>query len=316
MRFSKLLLALCFANLSGFACLAPAATAEELYATSISGSKINKVDTNTLGVSLLLNTPSAADSLIFDGAGRIIYTQLYTGELRRFDPFTNTDTLIATGFNEPADLTLEPGGNSVLVSEYLGGKIDRVNLNTNVVTTLLSPGLNPEGLTYDASGRLFANLGYRYGGPTGKYVAQIDPVTGAILATSAGMDSLDGLTFDPYTGMLFASSLFSNGVVEIDPNNLNSATNHFFGSLNLPDGITSDGAGNIWIASAGDSHIYQFNLGANTLTQNALVVGLDDLAPASGLGSLHSTPEPGSVALLLAAGLVVGRLSRRRRSPQ
>jgi len=314
MRFSKLSLTLCLASLSGFACLAPAASAEDLYATSISGSKINKVDTNTQAVTTLVNTPSAADSLVFDSAGRIIYTQLYTGELRRYDPFTSTDTLIATGFIEPADLALEPGGNTVLVSEYLGGKIDRVDLTTDAVTTLLSPGGTPEGLIYDASGRLFANLGNRFGGPTGKYVAQIDPVTGAILATSSGMDSLDGLTFDPFTGMLFASSLFSNGVVEIDPNNLNSVSTHFFGSLNLPDGITSDGAGNIWIASAGDSHIYQYNLGANTLTQNAFVTGLDDLAPASGLGSFHSTPEPGSVTLLLAAGLAVCGLSRRRRS--
>jgi DNA-binding beta-propeller fold protein YncE len=257
MRFSKISLTLSVASIAGLAFIATAASAQDLYATSISGSKINKVDTNTQGVTTLLNTPSAADSLIFDNAGRIIYTQLFTGQLRRYDPSTSTDTLLASGFSEPADLTLEPGGNSVLVSEFIGGKIDRVNLNTNAVTTLLAPGGLPEGLAYDASGRLFANLGNRYGGPTAKYVAQIDPVTGAILATTTGLDSLDGLTYDPYTGKLFAASLFGNGIYEIDPNNLRSVTSHFFGQLNTPDGITSDGMGNIWIANAGDAHIYR-----------------------------------------------------------
>ena len=35
---------------------------------------------------------------------------------------------------------MEPGGNTMLVSEFYGGKIDRIDLTTNVVSTLLSPG--------------------------------------------------------------------------------------------------------------------------------------------------------------------------------
>ena len=107
----------------------------------------------------------------------------------------------------------------MLVSEFGSGNIDRINLTTLAVTTLLSPGGNPEGLAYDGT-RLFANLGFRYGGPTGKYVAEIDPVTGAILATSPGLNDLDGLTYDPYSGLLYASSYFGNTVYSIDPNNL------------------------------------------------------------------------------------------------
>ncbi len=88
-----------------------------LYATSISGSQIDKVDTAAVSWSLYLNTPSAADSIMFDSSQRIIYDQLFTGQVRRYDPSAATDTLIAGGLSFPADMTLEPGGNSMLVSE-------------------------------------------------------------------------------------------------------------------------------------------------------------------------------------------------------
>jgi streptogramin lyase len=274
---------------------APAAV---LYATSIGGSQIDKVDTVANTVTTYLNTPSAADSIMFDPAQRVLYTQLYTGQVRRYDPTSLTDSLIASGFNGPADIVLEPGGNTMLVSEFYGAKIDRINLTTFGVTTLLTTSYGgPEGLAYVGT-RLFANLGNRYGGPTGKYVAEIDPVTGAILSTSPGLDSLDGLTYDPYSGRLYASSLLGNYILSINPNNLNDVQN-VTGKLGIipgPDGITTDSIGNLFIAGGGDSYIYQLDLVNNILTQNTFVFGLDDLAPASGLGSL--SPEPSASALM------------------
>jgi streptogramin lyase len=291
------------------------AQATILYTTSNGGySEIDQVDTIPQTASTYLSiTPSdQPDSIIFDSSGNVIYSAFNVGEVIRYDPNTTVSTVLATGLGTPADMVLEPGGNSMLVSGYSGGTIDRINLNTNTVTPL-SAGLgNPEGLAYVGS-KLFANIGYRYGGATAKEVAQIDPVTGAILATSPGLNSLDGLTYDPYSGLLYAASLLGNLIYSIDPNNLNNvqiATGTRF--VPGPDGITADGLGNIFIASSasdGDSHVYQFNLISNTLTQNAFVPGLDDLAPASGDGSV---PEPSSLALLSFG--VLGFGARRRRS--
>jgi hypothetical protein len=47
----------------------------------------------------------------------------------------------------------------MLVSEFGNGDIDRINLSTNAVSTLISGTGNPEGLAY-AGPKLFANIGF------------------------------------------------------------------------------------------------------------------------------------------------------------
>ena len=293
------------------------ASATQLYATSISGNEIYQVDTVGNTVTPYLNTVYAADSVMFDSSQNVIYTRINQGEVRLYNPNSAIDSLIAGGFTGPADIALEPGGGTMLVSEFYGGRIDRINLTTHVVTTLLTTvGSGPEGLAYDGS-RLFANLGVRSTGAQ-KYVAEIDPVTGAILAQSPLLSSLDGLTYDPYSGRLFASSVFGNTVYEFDPNNLNNVQDLSLklGSIPGPDGITTDGIGNIFVASTGapDGYVYQIDLIGQTLTQKQYVPGLDDLAPASGLGS-GTVPEP---LTMFAVGMGIAGLGgyiRRRLRP-
>ncbi len=265
-----------------------------LFGTADSQNQIVSIDTATNMVTNFLATP-APDSLVFIPDGGIVITSAGLGTIRRFDPVTNMQVLVASGLNTPADLALEPGGTSVLVSEFGGGRIQRLNLLTNTLSVLATPGGNPEGLIYDDRGRLFANLGVRTGG-NDKFIAELNPITGAIIRQSPNLNSLDGLTFDSFTGKLFASSLNGNGIYEVDPDNLNNITNHFFGQIPGPDGITSDGEGNIFMAARGDFRVYQYNISGNTLTAGAFVPGLDDLAPASGLGSM--VPEPATLTVL------------------
>ena len=289
------------------------ASAEIVYGTSIEGANLFRYDTTTNVVTTVTNLGligRMADSMVFDNSGRIIYSSIYTGEVRRFDPTSNTDTLLANGLNNPADLLLEPGGNSVLVSEYSGGKIDRINLTTNAVTTLGNYGGNPEGLAYDSAGRLYANLGCRECGSTGKYIAELNPTTGAVIRTSGGLNSLDGLTFDSVTGKLFASSLYGNGLYAVDTGTL-AATAIKFGSISLPDGIASDNAGNLFLASRGNFTIYEYNIASDTLSPLKYIYGLDDLAPVAGLGAA-SVPEPFTLSLL-GLGLAGLGFAKRRK---
>jgi streptogramin lyase len=160
-------------------------------------------------------------------------------------------------------------------------------------------GLN--GTAYDSSGRLFASVGDR--------VDQLDPVTGAVVR-SVPVTYADGMTYDSHSGKIYVASFSTNSLYSVDPTTL-VATRVATG-FDGPDGITADGKGNIFVASFYTGNIYQYNENSGLVTQRTHVNGLDDLAPASGLGS--PTPEP-STLVMAAVGLlaVAGAACRRRR---
>jgi streptogramin lyase len=282
------------------------AGADVVYATSTT-SGVYAWDTQTNAVTNVFSG-IGVDSLVFDAQNRIIYTAFGSGEVRRFDPVTQSNVTLAGGFSTPADLVMEPGGNSVLVSNRDAGIINRINLATNAVSVLHS-GIRPDGLMYDNQGRLFAVLGQNV-------VARLDPITGAILSSTATLSKLDGLTFDSFTGKLFAAAPGINGLYAIDPNNLSNVTALLSGALPNPDGIASNGLGNLFIAGFGDAHIYQFNIPTNTLTQGPFVPNLDDVTPLLPVitpSPPPTIPEPSTVSLFAVGVLgLLGHAWRRR----
>jgi sugar lactone lactonase YvrE len=225
--------------------------------------------------------PTALDSVVVDpSANRIIFSESNAGMVRSLDRNTGIDTLVAGGLTNPADLFLEPGGQTVLVSEVAGGRIDRIDLTTHQVTLFINtPGGTPEGLAYDCDGRLFAVLGSRFG-ELNSFLAELDPVTGQILQRSPNLTFLDGLVFDTFSGKLYAASFARNSIYAFDPNNVANVTELFAGLIPIPDGMTADGAGNVFIAAFG-SNIYRYNIPTNSLTALIPVTtgALDDLAP-------------------------------------
>jgi len=293
------------------------ASAAFLVGTVGEGRRIFTADTTTSVQSTVTTLPNTPDGLIFDTSNRIIYLDQGDGQVRRFDPVTRTDTVLASGFSRLADIAMEPGNASILVTESGAGKIDRISLATNVVTTLVNrpqdANIGPNGIIYDTAGRLFGNLGNRET-TNGSFVARIDPVTGAILQQSVSLNGLDGLTYDSFTGRLYAASAHSSSIFSIDPNTLlvtsllatlpNSAA---------ADGIVSDGAGNLFIAGR-DSVLYQYTFANNSLRPTVTIPdGTSiDLAPLSGLGA--AVPEPSSLLMSgLSASILLVDYGRRRR---
>ncbi len=250
-----------------------------VYATDYSNSRIWRADVTTGVNTLITATPGHPDSLIFDSTGNVLYTLLTLGQLGKFDGTTNT--ILANGLGSPADLTLEPAPRtSVLISDALGSppRILRYDLVTNVVSVLakLTGHTIVDGLTYDSAGHLFAVIDRNS-------VAQIDPTNGTILKTLGGLGSADGITFDSVTGDLWVSRYTASGIWRI-PTDLSAPLGPFGTIIPRPDGLESDGAGNILVA-AQFSNVWAYNIAADTATMKNAVPGLDDLAPVSDLGS-------------------------------
>jgi sugar lactone lactonase YvrE len=278
-----------------------------LYVTSTTGEQVLSVDVGNNQVTPVFNTIGNPDSLVFDTHGDIIYSSVVQGQLRSYNPSTKVDTLLGGGLAAPADLALTPDGGSVLVSEANAGKILKINLATHAGSQLGSYGGNTQGLAFDTAGHLFAVLGSR-SAMASSFIAQLDPTTGAILNKSEMEVSLDGLTYDSLSKKLYSGSFAGNGIYQFDPATLNATLLANTTGVKF-DGLTTDSAGDLYLAAGG--FIYQYNLATAMLTQETHVPGLDDLAPLTGLGS-NPVPEPGSLSLLGAGTLCVIGCSWRR----
>ncbi len=266
----------------------PAAWSQNLYATGQASEELMEVNMSTGVVTALSHLSVRPYSLIVDSQGRILYTagNSANGTVSMFDPTSNTNTTIATGLSAPRELIFDPGQTTILVSNFGVGEIVRVNLASGTVTPLLSRQGTVDGLAYDAAGHLFAVVNYH------KQIVQIDPTSGAILNTLTvianppfGYDGLGGLTYDPYTGELWATDGGSgtncasgaNCLVEI-PTDLSSFTFFQAGAIPTPEGIIADGQGNLFIA-AGTVKALEYSIPTNTITATVKVPSVYDVAP-------------------------------------
>ena len=290
------------------------ADAALIYATSVNSTDVFTVNTVTHAVTPVFNAGVDMDSLFFDPSGRIVYSALNNGLVGAFNPVTLSNSNLATGLNAPIDMALEPSLTSFLVSDS-SSHLVRISLSGSGVITSLNVGSRPDGIIYDNTGRLFVNVGCGFT-CNGSVVEQINPITGAVIQTTGDLGVfLDGLTFDPSTGKLFASDYNNGRIVELDPGNL-AAGGTFLtptgAALNQNDGVVSDGLGNLYIASRGNSEVVQYDIATNAAIDLASINGIDDLAPVSGLGSTPgNVPEPSDLPLL-AMGLAAITWLRRK----
>jgi sugar lactone lactonase YvrE len=274
-----------------------------------------KLTSSPFQVQTIFNTSSGAGMAVVQPDGRILYTMPSAGQLGRFDPTTHSNEILVSGFGEPRELTMEPAGTSVLVSDHGGQMIYRINLvncppspGVQCSTTVLVNGpaegvYNPEGITYDAAGDLYAVFQQRS-------VRQIDPVSGAILNSYIFTvnNHLEGLTYDASTTSLWAAARDVNGLYRL-PLDLSSATpiqqantgtcQLATGCIPTANGVTSDGAGTLYIAAQGNYYLYQYTITSDSLVQKNYIDGIWGVATGFAtkpLAVLTATPLRGTSA--------------------
>jgi hypothetical protein len=288
--------------------------AQQFYATSETTGQLDRIDLPSQTVTSVYTTAGSPDSLLINSQGQLIYDLSSDGILAIYDPATQTNTILTNSlkgksprdmvFDVPTACNPNANANTMLLSEYSIGQIVRYDFTTGTITKLGaqlgSPGngFSVDGLAYDAQGELFAIADHNT-------VVQLDPCTGDVLKTLVlephdKVNGGDGMVFDPYSGQLWIShdgTDRANGLIEV-PTDLSSFLLFQVGQISVPDGIVSDGKGNLYIG-AGLQKLMVYNIPTDTLAQpqaSALVVpGIDSLALIPGTATstaLSASPNP------------------------
>lgn len=292
--------------------LALASSAQQFYATSETTGQLEIVNLQNQTITVVYTAAGAPDSILVNSQKQLIYDLSPQGILGLYDPATATNTILASGLKSPRDLLFDvptacnPSANAstMLVSEYSIGQIIRYDFNTNTFAKLGPPlgvpgvGFSVDGLAYDAQGDLFAVANHNT-------VVQLDPCSGDILKTLVlephyKVDGGDGMVYDPYSGELWLShdgSDNANGLIEV-PTDLSTFSLFQTGQIPVPDGIVSDGKGNLYIG-AGLQRLVAYNIPTDTLAKpsadSMLVAGIDSLVIIPGTSTsaaLSASPNP------------------------
>lgn len=255
-------------------------SAQMLYATGEYTKQLDLVNMVTGQVSVVYSMAGIGakpDSLLLNSQGQIIYTVTNLGLLGMYDTGTGINTVLASGLSYPRDLVFDFGTeNSLLIANYARGQILRYNMITGTVSILAKNLGSTDGLAYDAAGNLFVVAHHNK-------VCQIDPTLGTVLnciviEPAYKVNGADGLTYDPYSGQLWATHIgtIGNGLMEI-PTDLSSVTFFQTGNIHTPDGVQPDGYGNLYIGAT-LQHIVVYNIPTDTITKSVYCKSVDDIA--------------------------------------
>jgi hypothetical protein len=259
--------------------------AQQLYISNEPQKSLQLLDLGTAPFRLttLYKVGAKLDDLTLNSAGQLIYSVPSLGTVSLYDPSTGQNTILVSGLKYARDLAIEPGGQTMLIGIYSPGAIVRFNFATGTTTVLAKKLGTCDGIAYDPDGNLYAVANHNK-------IVQVDPATGAILKTLVlephlGINGGDGLTYDSYTGSLWATHDGTTGAgllqIPVTSEGLSGGFTFYpTPGVPAPDGIKSDGKGNLYIGAIWTVAVY--NIPTNTVTKNIVVKGADGLALVPG----------------------------------
>ena len=260
---------------------------QQLYITNEPKKSLQLLNLSTKALTTLYNIGAEPDDLILNSAGQLLYTVPLPGTLNSYDPKSGVNTVLLSGIKYARDLFIEPGGQTMLIAIYTPGEILRYNFSTGTTTVLAKKLVTCDGIAYDAYGNLYAVANHNT-------IVQINPVTGAILNTLVlephdGVNGGDGLTYDSYSQSLWATHFGTTGrgLIQI-PTSSSGFTSAGFnlylfpseGSSIAPDGIKSDGKGNLYVGAINTAFVY--NIPSGQISEIVVVGGADGVSLVPG----------------------------------
>ena len=264
--------------------LAFSLSAQQLYISNENQHSLQLLNIPANQLTTLYEVAGNPDDLTLNSQGQLIYTVPAAGTVNLWDPTTQVNTVLVSNLKWARDLYIEPGGKTMLIAIYSPGGIVRYNFAAKTTATLVKKIGTCDGITYDPYGNLYAVANHNT-------IIQINPTTGAILKTlvlepHVGINGGDGLTYDSYTRSLWAThdGTTGNGLLQIPVTKSGFTAGGFTffpqPSLSSPDGIKSDGKGNLYIGAVWNAAVY--NIPTNRITYSIVTKGADGVALVPG----------------------------------
>jgi hypothetical protein len=277
-----------------FLALSASAQVAQIYISNEWQKNIEQLNFTTGALTALYNIGSQPDDMIVNSAGQVIYSIPNLGTVELFDPTTGTNTTLASGIPGARDLEIEPGGLTMLIAKVSSPpEIIRYTFSSGTWVVFIpkatfGSGGSCNGITYDGYGNLYAVANRNT-------IIQINPTTGAVIATLVteahnGANGSDGLTYDAYTNSLWAThagKVLGGGLIQIPVQQSGFVSTSPSGftfystpKVGAPDGIKSDGIGNLYIGAIHTAAVY--NIPTKTLTYNITTNGADGVGIVPG----------------------------------
>jgi serine/threonine-protein kinase len=231
-------------------------------------------------------------------------------------PARYTPAVIAHGFGQPDDLTLD-GQGRVLFADLGNGSVNRIEPGGQI-TTLVSALPEPEGLIAEPDGALLIAVQ----GSNGNGIDEIwrlapgsaTPTRLIRFSNATGNPGLDGISRDPRTGDILAADSPNGRVYSISPDGKRITL--LAGGFVRPTDAIADSTGNVYVADEYGNKVARIALGGavKILAQVKLP---DDLA-FDRHGSLLVTSLGSDTLLRLdaASGRALGTVATALREPQ
>ncbi len=263
-KITKLVLASCLLVLSNVS------KAQTYTVNTIAGSSVNCGYSGDGGPAAAA-TFSAPRGIASDSFGNLYIADTYGYRIRKVDGVTGIVTTICgngtAGFSGdggpavsalvdlPMAIEVSPNGNSLVFEDHLNWRIRKIDLITGIITTIVGNGNTST------------------------------PVTTNVTATNTGIFGIGDIAFSPIGDLYFSTiNTGDHGVYKVDK--VTNIVTKYAGNgvqftssgdgglatsagLSQPTGITFDGAGNLYIADAGNCKIRKVDPTTNIITRIA-----------------------------------------------